>query len=80
MDENKTLPIIDLIYEIREQKVMLDSDLAELYGVPTYRLNESVKRNPKRFPEDFMFQLTEGEWKSLRSQIAISNKNRGGRR
>ena len=59
---------------------MLDSDLAELYGVPTYRLNESVKRNPKRFPEDFMFQLVEDEWKSLRSQFAISNKNRGGRR
>ena len=46
----------------------------------THRLNEAVKRNPKRFPKDFMFQLTEDEWKSLRSQTAISSNNRGGRR
>ena len=50
---------------------MLDSDLAQLYGVPTHRLNEAVKRNIKRFPPEFMFQLTEEEWKKLRSQIAI---------
>ena len=50
------IPIQNMIYEIRGQKVMLDSDLAELYGVPTYRLNEAVKRNIKRFPVDFMFQ------------------------
>ena len=66
---------------IRGHKVMLDSDLAELYGVPTFRLNEQVKRNIKRFPSDFMFRLTAEETKSLRSQIAISNrKGRGGRR
>ena len=51
---------------------MIDVDLAELYGVPTHRLNEQVKRNRKRFPEDFMFQLTKEESESLRSQIAIS--------
>ena len=72
--------IQNLIYEIRGQKVMLDSDLAQLYEVPTYRLNEAVKRNSKRFPPDFMFQLKEGEWKILRSQIAISKQNHGGRR
>ncbi len=59
---------------------MVDTDLAELYGVPTYRLNEAVKRNRKRFPEDFMFQLTKKEAHSLTSQIAISKKGRGGRR
>jgi len=63
-----------MIYEIRGQKVMLDSDLAKLYGVPTYRLNEAVKRNIKRFPSDFMFQLTAVEWKNLRSQFAIFSK------
>ncbi len=68
------------IYLIRGQKVMIDVDLAELYGVPTYRLNEQVKRNRKRFPEDFMFQLTAEEAESLRSQIAISKTGRGGRR
>ena len=60
------------IYLIRGHKVMIDVDLAELYGVPTHRLNEQVKRNRKRFPEDFMFQLTKEESESLRSQIAIS--------
>ena len=60
------------IYLIRGQKVMVDEDLAELYGVPTHRLNEQVKRNRKRFPKDFMFQLTKVETKNLRSQIAIS--------
>ena len=59
---------------------MLDIDLAELYQVETGRLNEQVKRNVGRFPEDFMFQLTNEEWESLRSQIAISKKGRGGRR
>jgi ORF6N domain-containing protein len=60
------------IYLIRGQKVMLDSDLAELYDVPTKRLNERVRRNRKRFPGDFMFRLTTEEAASLRSQIAIS--------
>src|ERR1044072_4641403 len=63
------------IYLIRGQKVMVDFDLAELYGVPTSRLNEQVTRNRKRFPEDFMFRLTKEESKSLRSHFAISNPN-----
>ena len=61
------------IYEIRGQRVMLDFDLAAMYGVETRRLNEQVKRNIERFPEDFMFQLTKGELEILRSQIATSN-------
>ena len=65
--------IQNMIYEIRRQKVMLDSDLAKLYDVPTHRLNETVKRNAKRFPSNFMFQLTDREWGNLRSQIAIFN-------
>ena len=68
------------IYLIRGQKVILDSDLAELYRVPTKRLNEQVTRNMNRFPEDFMFQLDGGEAETLRSQIATSNDRRGGRR
>jgi hypothetical protein len=62
-----------LILSIRGQKVLLDRDLAELYGVPTHRLNEQVKRNRQRFPEDFMFQLTQDEFENWRSQIASSN-------
>ena len=65
---------------IRGEKVMLDTDLAELYQVQTFRLNEQVKRNRTRFPEDFMFRLTEKEARSLTSQSAMSNKGRGGRR
>ena len=61
------------IYEIRGQRVMLDFDLAAMYGVKTGRLNEQVKRNIERFPEDFMFQLTKGEYEILRSQIVNSN-------
>lgn len=61
------------IYEIRGQKVMLDKDLAELYGVETRRLNEQVKRNIDRFPEDFMFQLTKEEFVNLISQNATSS-------
>jgi phage regulator Rha-like protein len=68
------------IYVIRYQKVMIDSDLAELHGVTTKRLNEQVRRNLDRFPEDFMFQLTRAELESLRSQFATSNIGRGGRR
>ncbi len=64
-----------LIKVIRGQQVMLDRDLATLYGVETKRLNEQVKRNTKRFPEDFMFQLTKDE--CLRSQIATLNEGRG---
>ncbi|HYL74374.1 MAG TPA: ORF6N domain-containing protein, partial [Bryobacteraceae bacterium] len=65
---------------IRGQKVMLDADLAELYQVPTKRLNEAVKRNRNRFPDDFMFQLNRREADCLRSQFATSNEERGGRR
>jgi hypothetical protein len=65
------------IYLIRSHKVMLDSDLAELYGVETKRLNEQVRRNPKRFPADFMFQLTEEEAESLRSHFATLKSGRG---
>ena len=62
-------PIETLILNLRGQKVILDADLAELYDVPTKRLNEQVKRNADRFPEDFMFQLTAPEWSNLKSQI-----------
>lgn len=65
------------IYLIRSHKVMLDSDLSELYGVETKRLNEQVRRNPKRFPDDFMFQLTEEETESLRSHFATLKNGRG---
>ena len=68
------------IYVIRSQKVMLDSDLAELYRVETKALNRAVKRNPARFPADFMFRLTDDEAGSLRCQFGTSNENRGGRR
>lgn len=61
------------IYEIRGQQVMIDKDLAGLYQVEVKRLNESVKRNLKRFPEDFMFQLTTEEWQNLKSQFATSS-------
>jgi hypothetical protein len=70
--------VINKIYLIRNEKVMLDRDLAALYGVETKRLNEQVKRNMDRFPEDFMFRLTEVEFDNLKSQIATSSW--GGRR
>jgi ORF6N domain len=69
-----------LIYEIRGQRVMLDSDLARIYGVPTFRFNEAIKRNRERFPKDFAFQLTREEFRRLISQIAISSSRHGGRR
>lgn len=72
--------IEEKIYLIRGQKVMLDSDLAAIYGVETKTLNRAVKRNLDRFPADFMFQLTDEETKLLRFQIGTSNKGRGGRR
>jgi hypothetical protein len=68
------------IFVIRKRQVMLDEDLADLYGVETKRLVQQVKRNLKRFPADFMFQLTTVEAQVLRSQIATSNEHRGGRR
>lgn len=72
--------IINKIYFIRGQKVMLDSDLAALYQVATKRLKEQVKRNMNRFPPKYMFELTETEFLVLRSQIATSNIGRGGTR
>jgi hypothetical protein len=69
--------VLNKIYLIRGQKVMLDKDLAELYRVETKRLNEQVRRNIGRFPKDFMFQLTKKEWESLRSQIATLDEGRG---
>lgn len=83
---NRKLPRIgaasvrDRIHTVRGQRVVLDRDLAELYGVTTYRLNEQVKRNKDRFPEDFRFQLTDQEVTALRSQNAISKIGRGGQR
>ncbi len=68
------------ILVVRGRQVMLDEDLADLYGVETRVLVQQVKRNAKRFPADFMFQLTSAEEKALRSQIVISNEGRGGRR
>ncbi len=68
------------IYLIRGQKVMLDFNIAELYSIPTKRLKEQVRRNRKRFPEDFMFELTADEFSQLRSQIATSKTRRGGTR
>jgi len=68
------------IHLIRGHRVILDADLAAIFAVPTKRLNEQVKRNPGRFPEDFAFHLTAREAESLRSQFATSKQGRGGRR
>lgn len=70
----------DRIVVVRSLKVILDSDLAALYGVATKRLNEKVRRHPDRFPPDFMFLLTSEEWEALRSQIAASRPGRPPRR
>ncbi len=67
-------PIQNKIYEIRGQKVMLDTDLAELYDIETRVLNQSVKRNIDRFPEDFMFQLSDSEWQLMSSQFVTTSK------
>ena len=72
--------VMNKIYLIREQKVMLDSDLAELYGTETKVLKQAVKRNIDRFPDDFMFEITRQEFDSLRSQIVTSKNGRGGAR
>ncbi len=93
LSDNINIPVIvdsteekieNLIHYVRGQQVMIDSDLALLYNVETKRLNESVKRNAKRFPESFCFQLSEDEYADLRSQIATSNtentSSKGGRR
>lgn len=75
-----TAAISQRILIARDRQVMLDEDLAELYGVETGALTRAVKRNQERFPEDFMFQLTSEEWSALRRQSGISNTGRGGRR
>ena len=87
MSSPSTLPlslatgtITKQIAVFRHHRVLLDADLAELYGVPTKVLLQAVKRNSERFPEDFMFQLNADEWQSLRSQSVTSNNGRGGRR
>ncbi|MBU1054157.1 MAG: ORF6N domain-containing protein [Proteobacteria bacterium] len=72
--------ILKTILVIRGQKVILDSDLAALYGVETKRLNEQARRNIDKFPEDFMFRLTKEEFENLKSQIATSSSGWGGRR
>ena len=72
--------IINKIYVMRGKKVMVDRDLAELYGVETRILNQSVRRNEKRFPEDFMFQMTPEEIQDWKSQIVISNTEKMGLR
>jgi len=82
-DIKKIVPIeriAEKIYLIRDQKVMLDSDLAELYGITTGNLNKAVKRNIRRFPDDFMFQLVQDEYEALLFQTGIANDGRGGRR
>ena len=68
------------ILVLRNQKVILDADLAELYGITVKRLNEQISRNPKRFPQDFLFRLTHAEYQNLRSQNATSSSGHGGRR
>ena len=70
--------VVNKIYLIRGQKVMLDNDLADLYDVETRRLKEAVRRNIDRFPEDFMFELTQTEFDSLRSQFATSKTQKMG--
>jgi len=70
----------ELIHEVRGQKVMLDFDLARIYGVQTKSLNRAVKRNAERFPKDFMFQISSHEWNNLKYQIGTSSSGHGGRR
>ena len=80
MSTSSLLPLESITHHIlllRGQKVLLDTDLAALYDVPTKRFNEQVKRNVERFPADFMFQLTEEEWAALRSQFATLKTGRG---
>lgn len=69
-----------MILTLRGRRIILDSHLAQIYGIATFRLNEAIKRNRSRFPEDFMFRLTRAEFRTLTSQIAISKPARGGRR
>lgn len=83
-DESKVISTLDqvgqFIYVVRGCRVMVDQDLAALYGVETKHLNKAVSRNQNRFPEDFAFRLTKSEWESLRFQFGTSKIGRGGRR
>jgi len=81
MEKKAPNPELPKIYAIRRGKVVLDADLAKLYGVPTFRFNEAIKRNEKRFPEDFRFQVTVDEVESLRSQsVILKSETAGGLR
>jgi hypothetical protein len=80
MKESIEPDVHQFIRTIRGHRIILDTDLARIYGVPTFRLNEAVKRNRRRFPEDFLFQLTAEEHAALTSQSAMSKPGRGGRR
>jgi hypothetical protein len=77
---SQPIHIDSVIQIVRGQRVILDSDLAKIYGIQTFRLNEAVKRNRNRFPDDFLFRLEKKEYKALTSQFAISIRSRGGRR
>ncbi len=74
------IQIDPVIHIVRNERIILDTDLARIYGVPTFRLNEAVKRNRDRFPDDFLFQLTHSEMAILTSQFAMSKNGSGGRR
>ena len=80
MEGITTIAVSHLIYFVRGENVILDKDIAILYGVTTGALNQAVKRNKNRFPQDFMFQLSEKEWESLKSQSVIAKDGRGGSR
>lgn len=80
MSQSESDPLAGRILTLRGQRVILDADLATLYGVPTFRFNEAIKRNTGKFPEDFRFQFTSEEMADLTSQIAISKPDRGSRR
>ena len=81
MTQNTPQPenLAKLVFLVRGEKVLLDTDLASLYGVEARALNQSVARNSSRFPDDFMFQLTSVEWTALRSQIVTSSAAKGGK-
>ncbi|MBI2926456.1 MAG: ORF6N domain-containing protein [Verrucomicrobia bacterium] len=79
-DIQPAVSIESLILTVRGEKVILDTDLARIFGAPTFRFNEAIKRNRERFPADFMFQLTQDDFASLTSQFAMSKPGRGGRR
>jgi hypothetical protein len=78
MDEIGLAKIESMIYIIREQKVMLDSDLAELYGIETKALKRAIRRNMNRFPSDFMFEMSDEELKNWRYQFGTSNSSKMG--